>query len=99
MDAVRPRRRWKQQNLHFAGKAKTPGIPAIRKICISLSGCVLLRQKFLKKVFSEPRKRCTKVQKISPTKFVTFVGLKPMLIRMAGIAFFRAAWYNFGKNM
>ena len=99
MDAVRPRLRWKQQNLHFAGKAKTPGIPAIRKICISLSACVLLRQKFSKKVFSKLRKRCTKVQKTNPTKFVTFVGLKRMLIRMAGIAFFRVAWYNFDKNM
>ena len=82
MDAVRPRLRWKQQNLHFVVSLRS----APAKI-------------FEKSIFRTTEALCTKVQKTNPTKFVTFVGLKRMLIRMAGIAFFRVAWYNFNKNM
>ena len=67
--------------------------------CLDAAYLHTVRRNFSKKAFSEQLKSCTKAQKTSPTKFVTIVGLKLMPIRMAGIAFFRVAWYNFGKNM
>lgn len=67
--------------------------------CLDAAYLYAVCRNFSKKAFSEQLKSCTKAQKTSPTKFVTIVGLKLMPIRMAGIAFFRVAWYDFDENM
>ena len=83
MDAVRPRRRCGyQRNLHFAVKTKTPGIPAIRKICISCFDAAIastIIYIFLSKLYHATRKNAIPAMRISmrfnPTNVTNFVGL------------------------
>ena len=71
-----------QRNLHFAGKAKTPGIPTIREICISCFDAAIastIIYIFSSKSYHATRKNAIPAMRIgmsfSPTIVTNFVGL------------------------